>query len=221
MDARNCILVMTVCFLWTLPTHAADSPGAAPFIDKALANWQGLVADHWTYKDGSLIGVTPHGQKFNTFLCSKKTYRDFELKFQVWLTGESANSGVQIRSEIFDAKHFAVRGPQCDMGQVYWASLYGEHFGGPKNKSGLAAGGMMKQAPPDVVKRVLKVNGFNDYSIKCVGNHVTIKLNGQTTVDDDFPTLPREGIIAWQIHAGPPLVVIFRNIDFTEIGNAR
>jgi hypothetical protein len=29
-----------------------------------------------------------------------------------------------------------------------------------------------------------------------VGQHVTIRLNGTTTVDRDFPTLPAEGIIA-------------------------
>jgi hypothetical protein len=77
---------------------------------------------------------------------------------------------------------------------------------------------MMKQAPGNVVKEALKETDFNDYYIKCAGKHVTIKLNGQTTVDDDFPTMPDEGIIAWQIHAGPPMVVVFRNIAFKELG---
>jgi hypothetical protein len=213
-----CFLALVIASVYqNYPTSAAELPGGPPFMNNDLSNWQGLIADHWTYKDGALVGVAPQGLKFNTFLCSKQKYSDFELKFQVWLIGENANSGVQIRSEIFDPKHFAVRGPQCDMGQVYWASLYGEHFGGAKDKNGLAAGGMMKQAPADLVKRVLKEGGFNDYSIKCVGKHVTIKLNGQTTVDDDFPSMPSDGIIAWQIHAGPPMVVIFRNIDFVDL----
>ena len=66
---------------------------------------------------------------------------------------------------------------------------------------------------------MLKEGHFNDYYIKCLGKHVTIKLNGHTTVDDDFPTMPSDGIIAWQIHAGPPMVVIFRNIAFVDLRN--
>jgi hypothetical protein len=201
---------------------AAGQPGfageKAGFLGKGLAGWEGLIDEHWSYKDGALIGLAPQGLKFNTFLCSKRSYRDFELKFQVWLIGKNANSGVQVRSAIFDHQHFAVKGPQCDMGQIYWASLYGEHHGGNKDKNGLEAGGMMKQASTSVVKEALRENDFNDYYIKCAGKHVTIKLNGRTTVDDDFPTLPDEGIIAWQIHGGPPMVVIFRHIEFRELG---
>src|SRR5437588_862326 len=125
------------------------------FIDKDLTGWEGLIAEHWSYKDSALVGLAPQGLKFNTFLCSKKKY--------------------------------------------------GEHHGGKKDKNGLEAGGMMKQAPVSLVKKALKEGDFNDYYIKCTGKHVTIKLNGHTTVDDDFLTMESEGIIAWQIHAGPPM----------------
>jgi hypothetical protein len=186
------------------PVRSAEDK-EVPFVGKDLEGWEGLT-EYWSVKDGALIGATPEGLKFNTFLCSKKKYKDFELTFQVRMKGPQANSGVQIRSEVFDREKFAVKGPQCDMGQIYWGSLYGEHFGG-----------MMRQAPADVVKRVLKPDDFNDYSIRCVGKKVTIKLNGETTVDDEFEKLPDEGIIAWQLHAGPPMEIVFRNIKFREI----
>jgi hypothetical protein len=212
---RIYLFVLVSCFSFgSQPGHGGEK---ANFIGKDLAGWQGLVAEHWSYKDGALVGLAPHGLKFNTFLCSTKKYGDFELKFQVWLIGKNANSGVQIRSAIFDHQHFAVKGPQCDMGQIYWASLYGEHHGGKKDKNGLEAGGMMKQAPVELVKKALKENDFNDYYIKCAGKQVTIKLNGHTTVNDEFPTMESEGIIAWQLHAGPPMVVIFRSIEFKEL----
>jgi hypothetical protein len=185
------------------------------FNGKDLTGWEGLN-QYWSVKDGALVGASPaEGLKFNTFLCSKQKYSDFELKFQVRLTGDlaQANSGVQIRSELKEREHFVVWGPQCDMGQQYWASLYGEHFG----QKEVGKGGMMKAAPPDVVKKVLKPGEFNDYYIKAVGKHVTIKLNGATTVDDDFDNLPAEGIIAFQIHAGPKMEVTFRDIKFTDL----
>jgi hypothetical protein len=202
-------------FIWILALGVLFSFSAAQagsdkefFNGQNLTGWEGLLDQFWSVKDGAIVGSTaPEGIKYNTFLCSKKKYKDFELQFQVKLTpGKSGNSGVQIRSHIHNMKTFAVTGPQGDMGQQYWGSLYGENFGG-----------MMKAADAKLVKKVLKVEDFNDYYIKCVGKHVTIKLNGETTVDDDFPKMPDEGIIAWQIHGGPAMEVTFRKIQFKEI----
>ncbi|HXG11432.1 MAG TPA: DUF1080 domain-containing protein [Gemmataceae bacterium] len=202
---RCLVMLALVCALAVgTAARSADDKGDS-FIGKDLEGWEGLK-QYWTYKDGALIGATPEGLKFNTFLCSKRKYRDFELKFQVRLKGGQGNSGVQIRSEVFDRDKFAVRGPQCDIGAQYWGSLYGEHFGG-----------MMQAADPKVVAKVLKKDDFNDYHIRCVGKHVTIKLNGETTVDADFPKMPDEGIIAFQLHAGPPMEVTFRNLQFKEL----
>jgi hypothetical protein len=188
------------------PVRAEEDGTTAFFNGKDLTGWEGLM-QFWTVKDGALVGHTEKDPGFNTFLCSKKKYKDFELSFQVRLKNGVGNSGVQIRSEIFDREHFAVKGPQCDIGQIFWGSLYGEHFGG-----------MMKQSPPDVVKKVLKEKDFNDYYIKCVGKHVTIKLNGETTVDGDFPKMPDDGIIAWQLHAGfKTMEVTFKNIKFKDL----
>jgi hypothetical protein len=181
-----------------------DAPGF--FNGKDLTGWEGLPG-YWKVQDGALIGTSPpDGLKFNTFLCSKRKYGDFELSFQVRLKDGNGNSGVQIRSEILDPKRMAVKGPQCDIGDIYWGSLYGEEFGG-----------MMQQAPKDLVTKVLKKGEFNDYYIKCVGKRVTIKLNGETTVDADFPKMPERGIIALQLHSGPAMEVTFRNIVFKDL----
>jgi hypothetical protein len=173
------------------------------FNGKDLDGWEGLT-EFWSVKDGAIVGKT-NGLKFNTFLCSKKQYGDFELQFQVKMT-KSGNSGVQIRSKVINPKTYQNSGPQCDMGGPYWGSLYGEAFGG-----------MMKAADAKVVKQVLKEEDFNDYYIKAVGKHITIKLNGTTTVDGEFTKAPDTGVISWQLHAGPPMEVIFRNIRFKEL----
>ncbi|MBV9124684.1 MAG: DUF1080 domain-containing protein [Planctomycetes bacterium] len=202
------------CLVSLIGLAAVESARAASgereqfFNGKNLDGWQGLPG-FWSVKDGAIVGTTgPKGCSFNTFLCSKRKYQDFELKFQVRLKGQgwSGNSGVQIRSKIVDAEHLAVAGPQADMGENYWGSLYGELFGG-----------MMKQADSAQVNKVLKKEDFNDYAIRVSGKHVTIRLNGLTTVDQDFPNLPARGIIAWQLHQGPPLEVIFRNIQFRDL----
>ncbi len=184
-----------------------DDKGFSLFFNgKNLDGWEGLDT-LWSVKDGAIVGNTfPDGSKFNTFLCSKKRYKDFELSFQVRLKDGKGNSGVQIRSAMFDQKKFAVKGPQADIADGLWGNLWGEE-----------SGGMMKEADKEVVNKVLKKTDFNDYSIRCVGKHVTIKINGATTVDDDFPKMEDEGIIAWQIHSGEPMEVTFKNIKFNEL----
>jgi hypothetical protein len=177
------------------------------FNGKDLDGWEGLIQDYWSVKDGAIVGT--YGDKkvpFNTFLWTKKKYKDFEMKFQVRLKDGKGNSGVQIRSEILDPKQFSAKGPQCDIGEAYWGSLYGENFGG-----------MMKAAPADVLKKALKPTDFNDYYIKCQGKHVTIKLNGETTVDADFEKLPDDGRIGLQLHGGHVMEVTFKNIEFKEL----
>lgn len=178
----------------------------AEFLDPA--NWQGLDP-YWRVTDGVITGATGTDRfDFNTFLCSRKKYRDFELQFQVRVTGKgwAGNSGVQIRSTLVDREKFMVRGPQCDMGDDYWGNLYGE-----------LSGGMMKQALWEVAARGAGAGAFKDYFIRCVGKHVTIRVNGRTTVDEEVDQLPDEGIIAWQLHGGEPMTVTFRDIVFKEL----
>src|SRR5260221_1489475 len=100
------------------------------FNGKDLTGWEG-IEKYWTVKDAAIIGSTGEGKiTHNTFLCSKKRYKDFELSFQVRLKDGQGHSGVQIRSEIADKEKFTCKGPQADIALGYWGSLYGELFGG-------------------------------------------------------------------------------------------
>ena len=207
--------------IWSMPVVAGlILSGSVRADDKSdfvnPDNWEGLM-QYWKVENGVITGTSPpEGLKSNTFLCSKKKYKDFETKFQVRAKGgPDYNSGIQIRSELVDRKNFAVAGPQCDIGVGYWGSLYGERF----SKEGKVGGGhMMKGADWGAVQKVLKKDEFNDYYIKCAGKHVTIKINDLTTVDQDFDIMPEEGIIAWQLHVTKtPMEVTFKDIDFKEL----
>jgi hypothetical protein len=173
-------------------------------------NWEGLT-QYWKVEGTTVTGKAEKDPGFNTFFCSKKKYTDFEMSFKVKLEGGKGNSGVQVRSKIVDDEKlkgkYVVAGPQCDIGAQFWGSLYGERFGG-----------MMKAAPADKVKSAVKQTEFNDYAIRVVGKKVTIKINGETMVDEEFAKLPDDGIIAFQLHAGGPMTVIFRDIQFKDLG---
>jgi hypothetical protein len=179
-------------------------------------NWEGRL-DIWKIEGTTIIGETKADPKYNTFLCSRMKYSDFEMSFKVQLQDEVGNSGVQVRSELYPfefKKPYRVKGPQVDIGKGYWGSLYGE-----------GVGGMFKQSDGKKVASVVKGTEFNEFNVVVKGNKYTIKVNGETMVDDEFPKLPgkentkdapKEGIIAFQCHAGyPKMRVEFKDIKFT------
>jgi hypothetical protein len=200
-------------FAIPLLTLVALSPAAAVRADETSdflnpENWEGLPG-LWKIENGTVIGETKEDPKYNNFLCSKKKYGDFELTCKVLLKDGEGNSGIQVRSVLVDEKKFIVAGPQVDVGKGVFGSLYGERVGGYQIKP---------------TKDYSKPTDYNDYYVLVKGNHITIKLNGEVTVDADFPDnkgknpAPAEGIIAFQIHAGyPKMYVEFKDIKFKDL----
>lgn len=190
----------------------ASADDTKAFLDPA--NWEGR-SDLFKIDGGKIIGETMEDPKYNTFFCTKTKYSDFELSFKVLLRDGVGNSGIQIRSTLKDAKKFVVHGPQVDIGKGYWGSLYGE-----------GVGGMMKASDPKTIAKVVKEKDVNEYHIVAKGERITIKINGETMVDQDFPTLPgkdkkpapKDGIIALQVHAGyPKMKVELSDIKFVDL----
>jgi len=188
-------------------TRGAEDP-AGFFNGKDFDGWEGL-REYWSVRDGAIVGKVPaQGLAFRTFLCSQKKYRDFELSVQVYIKDGKGNSGVQFRSRVVDAEKYVVAGPQGNMGRPFWGGLYGERD----------PGRWLKLPLQKVVREVVKPADFNDYFIQCIGKHVTIKLNGTTTIDAEFPEVPDEGIIAWQLRGDyPGMEVTFRNVRFRDL----
>jgi putative heme-binding domain-containing protein len=188
------------------PEQAASSNDF--FNGKDLDGWEGFIG-HWSVKDGAIVGKAPAaGLKFHSFLCSKKTYKDFELTFQVRIKDGKGNSGVQVRSRVVDPEKRLVAGPQGDIGKPFWGGLYDQ--GDP--------GRWMKLPSQKLIRDLIKTADFNDYSIRCVAKRITIKVNGTTIVDDHFPEIPAEGIIAWQLHSDyPGMEVTIKNIEFKDL----
>lgn len=175
------------------------------FNGKDLDGWEGDLK-LWKAEEGKIVGDSP-GIKQNEFLATKKTYGDFELRLEFKLTGGKGNTGVQFRSKR-DPNSSEVEGYQADIGEKYWGCLYDEHR---RRK-------VLVQAPPELDK-VLKKDDWNAYVIRAEGDHVTLSINGLTTVDYREPDekIARSGVIAVQVHSGPPLRVEFRNLRLKEL----
>src|SRR5947207_180964 len=120
-----CRILPLFALLIASPVLAADKP-VSLFDGKTLAGWEGETEKTWKIEDGAIVGgsletVVPR----NEFLCTTKTFENFELKVTFKLVGEreKANGGVQFRTKRIPKNH-EVSGYQADIGQDYWGALY-------------------------------------------------------------------------------------------------
>jgi len=173
----------------------ADTP-AQFFNGKDLSHWDGNP-EVWRVEQGEIIGQSAVGLKHNEFLKSHFVLTDFRFTCEVKLTPNAANSGIQFRSEPFEA--FEMRGCQADIGQGWWGKIYEEN--------GRA---LISTRPGD---SFVRTNDWNTYEIVAVGNRVRTALNGQLCADLDDPKIARNGIIGLQVHSGGPTEVRFRNLQ--------
>ena len=185
---------------------AEEEPGFVPlFNGKDLAGWEGDLK-LWKVQDGAIVGDSP-GIPHNQFLSTQETFSDFELRLEFRLKEGAGNSGVQFRSRrIPDSTE--VSGYQADLGEKYWGCLYDESR---RNR-------ILVQAPAELETK-LKPDDWNEYVIRAEGDHITLSLNGFVTADYKEPeaTIPRSGIIALQVHSGPPLRVDYRKIRIRKL----
>jgi len=171
-----------------------------------LTGWEGKL-DYWSVKDQAIVGTSP-GLKENYFLATTEQYGDFELRFEIKLHDQTANSGVQFRSlRLADSTEMI--GYQADVGQGYWGALYDES----RRRKILAA------PDAELIKKTLKPGDWNEYVVRAVGKHITLSINGVNTVDYLEPDdeVARTGHIALQVHSGKPFQVEFRKITLKKL----
>ncbi|MEZ6104863.1 MAG: DUF1080 domain-containing protein [Pirellulaceae bacterium] len=66
---------------------------------------------------------------------------------------------------------------------------------------------------------MLRADDWNDYRIRCEGDRVRLWINDVLTVDytESDPEIARDGIIAVQVHSGPPTEAWYRRIRILEL----
>lgn len=188
--------------------------GAEPvklFDGKTFEGWEGDTKKTWRIEEGAIVGgsldaVVPR----NEFLCTTKTYGDFELRLKFKLLGErdKVNAGVQFRTKRIP-NHHEVIGYQADIGQNYWGALYDES----RRKKVLA------QPAKEVLEKIVKHDEWNEYVIRCEGPRVRLWLNGTLTVDwtEKEGDIDRTGVIALQVHGGAKAKVFYKEIRIEEL----
>ena len=187
-----------------------DSPAASVqlFDGKTLDGWEGSV-EIFRIEDGAVVGGSLKERvKRNEFLCTEKEYSDFELRLRFKLLGKRTNAGIQIRSRRIP-KHHEMIGYQADLGNGWWGCLYDE-----SRRRKVLAG-----PPPKERAKHIRQEQWNEYVIRCEGRRVQLWVNGEQTVDytEADESIEQSGVIALQIHGGPPGEAWYKDITITEL----
>jgi hypothetical protein len=189
--------------------QATTEPKPVSLFDgKTFTGWEGDLKS-FRIEDGAIVGGTLEARiPRNEFLCTEKTYGDFELRLRVKLLGAGANAGIQFRTKRIPNNHEVI-GYQADMGEGWWGSLYDE-----SRRQRLLA-----TADKALIAKILKTADWNDYVIRAQGDRIQLFINGQQTVDytETDAQIDRTGVIAVQIHGGPPSEAWYRDITIVDL----
>lgn len=205
----------------------ADQDGFRPIFDgKTLAGWKCVDMSYWSVRDEALTAEsTPeHPCTKNKFIVWQGgDVADFELKLNFRAQGNGCNSGVQFRS-VFRPDGLAA-GYQADIFEQ------GAYLGGVCDEMHTRNGQELLSA--NGTKSVIDINGkrtasnlgppakmkvwpeWNTYHILAQGNHITLKINGQTAselIDNEEAHLDLTGMLGLQLRAGKPMTVQFKDI---------
>jgi len=191
----------------------ADEP--RPLFDgSSLAGWDVRAGEEqwWKAAEGMIVGGSltdnvPH----NTFLSTKESFANFELRFKIRIRGAGGfvNSGIQIRSTRVPNSH-EMKGYQVDAGPGWWGKLYDESrrnkvIGEPQDAQALAA--------------AIKDDGWNEYRIVAEGPAIRSWINGVAALDyvEADPAIPLDGQIGLQVHGGGKALVEVEDVRIEKL----
>lgn len=205
------------------PAGEMETGFVAIFNGKDLTEWDGKPG-WWRVEDGALTAEsTPEKPcaKHNYLIWRGGQPGDFELRAEYRITGKGGNSGIQFRSRALP--DWDTSGYQADIeAGVQWTGCLFEH-----QRGGVSMRGQMTVIQSDGKKEItslgdskklleaVKPGEWNSYRIIALGREIVLEINGVVmcrAMDQQAGTAALAGVIALQMHPGPPMKVQFRNL---------
>lgn len=172
------------------------------FNGKDLTGWSALPGGKWEVVDGVIVGTSAASEQRHGMLLSDKQFTDFEVKLEY--KALSGNSGFYFRAE--RVKHaVSLAGFQAEI------DASGSHAGGLYETLGRTW--VIK---PPAEAKAFKPGEWNTMTVRAVGQHIVVHLNGIKTAElkDDPGRL--KGHFGLQLHGSQKMDVAFRNIQINE-----
>lgn len=191
---KHSINLLLICLLFTVVSCTNQKSDFKPlFNGKNLEGWElknGTAP--FSVEDDLIIGTYKTGTP-NTFLCTKESYANFILTFEVFM-GEGTNSGVMFRAQSKpEYMEGRVHGYQMELdpslrkwsGGIYDEARRGWIYNLERNPE---------------AKEAFKLNEWNNCRIEAIGNNISVWINGIQTADL-VDNVDASGFIGLQVHA--------------------
>jgi Domain of Unknown Function (DUF1080) len=191
------LLIGAAAFQYSGSASGQSEAGWTTLLDSTkMGDWDEVGKANWAMKDGALSADKITEGKDPSYLVTKRSYKDFQIKAEFW-TDEEANSGIMIRCD--EAK-------KIDAKICYEVNIYDKR---PDPSYG--TGAIVNVAKVDPMPKA--AGKWNTYEITAQGPHLVIVLNGQKTADVQDST-HLSGPFALQYGSG---VVKFRKVRIKEL----
>jgi len=205
---------------------ADGEPGFHSIFDgHTLTGWSPGNAAYWSVETGAITARITREQPCATnqyLVWTGGELADFELKLECRLNGEGGiNGGFQFRSRLLPDHD--VCGYQVDENlKTDWLVRLYDEFG----RHDLALRGERARFDTDGVRTVerleaargpapFRLEDWHEYHLTCVGSKISLRVNGQLVAevtDHDPRRAEPQGVLALQLHSGPPTLAQFRNL---------
>ncbi len=243
-------LLLLGSFLAFRAPAAEPEPGFVPmFNGKDLTGWEGRPG-WWRVEDGCITSESTKEKpcdRAHYLMWRGGKPGDFELRADFRLQGQAANSGIQFRSR--EVPEWDTSGYQADMenGDQWTGCLFEHTRGGvamrgekviidkdgkktirplalQNSTTATTTGNGTVLSPGAQLLKYIRKGEWNSYTIIAKGAEVTLLINGKVmtqVTDNQEGIAARDGIIALQMHPGPPMRVQFKNLRIKMLDSAK
>jgi hypothetical protein len=176
---------------------ASSQDGWITLVDGTkMGEWTEVGKANWAMKDGALTADKITEGKDPSYLVSKESYKDFQIKAEFW-ADDDANSGIFIRCDVRD---------KIDSKICYEVNIFDKRSDPTYGTGAIVDVGKVDPMP--------KAGGkWNTYEITAKGSNLVVVLNGQKTVDAQ-DSKHASGPLALQYGSG---VIKFRKVQIKPL----
>jgi len=222
-------LLVALAFLTGQSSDTAVPNGYVALFDgSSLDGWETPDPSYWSVEDGAITAkiTEEHPCSVNQYLVyEKEPFDDFELRLKFRMNGSPTpalphiNGGFQFRSKVIEGHDVAGYQVDNNLDTDWLVRLYDEHGrhtlawrgeDATYNKDGEREVMPLKKEPAQ-----FKLEEWHEYHLVCEGPRITLKVNGKlvaAVTDNDPKEQDLSGILALQLHSGPPMTVQFKDI---------
>ena len=219
----------TLCVL-SGPARADDDGFESIFDGKTFAGWKAPDMTYWSVEEAAITAriTKEHPCTVNQYLVWQGgALDDFDIKLSFRIESkEDVNGGFQFRSKVLPDNDVAGYQVDNDTRGGWLVRLYDEHgretlaFRGQRAE--IAEDGKITHSEITDAKGParFRLDQWHEYHLVCRGQKLSLSVNGQLVAevnDGDPKQRDLSGILALQLHSGPPMSVQFKDIRLKRL----